>query len=443
MEKIGSIHFIIGHRLWQGTAGLVTAILVVLLLSAEEQGWYFTFVSLVSIYTIFEMGLALTVVQIVARLFLKTRWQNNGDFQGEGRVELTHLIQAGFRVYLFLALVFIFSTLFLGWKVFGSASSHVLIVDKWHLPWLTLILFTAVNMCLLFFLAILEGSGDIKKTYQIRLYMAMGGSFLCWLVLLANGFLWATIAVPFFSTAYGLVWFYRHKPSILKAALKYDSGAMQYWNKNVWSLQWRVGLYWVSIFLMSQVATPILFMTKGSIIAGQMGLSLTIAHMIGIIAQGWIVRGIPTMTQAATNGDWTILDNIFTNNLRYSILTFILGCFCVVIVYLFAEYQGLLERLLAWPEMIGLMIFVFVYHINNSLAAQMRSFHQEPLCGIFFIGAILIVLTSLTLVSNFSVAGIILAMVIVQLCFIFPLSWKVWHNCNRKWRNEFNKKLIA
>ena len=55
LKQLSAIHFMIGHRLWQGFAGLITALFVVRFLSADQQGWYFTFMSLAALYSIFEM----------------------------------------------------------------------------------------------------------------------------------------------------------------------------------------------------------------------------------------------------------------------------------------------------------------------------------------------------------------------------------------------------
>ncbi|MBU6362157.1 MAG: hypothetical protein KGS46_19270 [Chloroflexi bacterium] len=429
-----AIHWMMGHRLWQGLAGVITALLVVHFLSADEQGWYFTFVSLAALYSIFEMGLSLAVIQRVAKLCLGVRWGAHGEVAGENRGQVLALMQSGLRVYGILALVFIVCCWTVGWWMFYDAPPLSGVPLAWQLPWSALVLLTALSMITLFFWAILEGAGQLLTVYRLRLYLAVGGSVAGWIILSAGGFLWATLAIPCVSALGGLAWLYRQQKKLLISATAYHPGVLREWNQTVWPLQWRVGIYWISIFFMSQLATPILFFSQGALIAGQMGLSLTIAHMIGILAQAWIARGVPQMTQAATTLDWHRLDAIFYRNFRYSLLTFGAGIVSVVILYWAAVTWGYEARLLPWQAMVGLVLFVFFYHLHNAWAAQLRSFHKEPLAGIFLLGAALIVLGSVLVVERYSVAGIVLTMLLVQAVWIVPASWWVWRRCNQQLR---------
>ena len=434
LKQLSAIHFMIGHRLWQGFAGLITVLLVVRFLSADQQGWYYTFLSLAALYSIFEMGLSLAIVQIVAKLVLDIHWSQNGEILGENRTKLIAILQSGLRVYFVLAMMFSVCCLLVGWWMFTDTPGASTDSVSWQLPWLGLIALTALSMILLFFWAILEGTGQLLAVYRLRLYLAISGSVFCWIILSAGGFLWATLAIPMMSVVIGIGWMYRHQKKILKIAQLNEPTALRQWNQMVWPLQWRVGIYWISIFLMSQLATPILFLSQGAMIAGQMGLSLTFAHMIGVIAHAWIARCVPDMTQAVARHDWIRLDAIFFKNFGYSLITFSVGIVSVVIFYWVAMYSGYAERLLPWQYMGGLMVFVLFYHIHNAWAAQLRSFHKEPLGGIFLVGAALIVLGSVLFVDRFSVAGIVLTMVAVQACFIFPASWCIWRRCNQQWR---------
>jgi hypothetical protein len=434
LKPFGVIHFIIGYRLWQGLAGLITALLAVYFLSAEQQGWYFTFMSLAALYSIFEMGLSLVVVQVIAKLFLDIRWGVCGEIIGRNRVQLLAILQSGLRVYFVLAGLFIVCSLIVGWWMFRHASIGTAEAVRWKLPWLGLVILTASSMILLFFWAILEGAGKLLEVYRLRLYLAVAGSVLCWLILSMGGFLWATLAIPLIGTIFGIGWMSLYQKKILSMALSRDPTAMNYWNREVWPLQWRVGIYWISIFMMSQLVTPILFLSQGAIIAGQMGLSLTIAHMVGIIAQACIARCVPDMTQAVARHDWPRLDAIFRKNFRNSIIIFFASIVPVVILYWAAGDWGFSKRLLPWQEMVGLMVFVFSYHLHNAWAAQLRSFHKEPLGGTFLVGAGLILLGSVMIVDRFSAAGAVIIMVVVQAIFILPTSWWIWRRCNQQWR---------
>ena len=44
---------IVLQRLWQGLAGLVTVAVIAATLSQEQQGWYYTFLSVAALYSAF------------------------------------------------------------------------------------------------------------------------------------------------------------------------------------------------------------------------------------------------------------------------------------------------------------------------------------------------------------------------------------------------------
>lgn len=75
-KKNLSIIFI--QRSLQGLTGLITAVCLALFLSHEEQGWYYTFLSLASIFSLFEMGLSNILIKESARIFSELKWFPQG-----------------------------------------------------------------------------------------------------------------------------------------------------------------------------------------------------------------------------------------------------------------------------------------------------------------------------------------------------------------------------
>jgi hypothetical protein len=94
---LSSIHLIIGQRLWQGIGGFVTVIVIASALTPEQQGWYYTFGSLAALYSVFEMGLAVALVQISAHFFVDLQWDVRGQVIGS-KVNIKRRI-CGFRIF--------------------------------------------------------------------------------------------------------------------------------------------------------------------------------------------------------------------------------------------------------------------------------------------------------------------------------------------------------
>ncbi len=433
---LSSLHFIIGQRLWQGIAGLITVFFIATFLSAEQQGWYYTFVSLAALYSIFEMGLAVALVQISAHFFADLRWLKYGQIEGSRISEFTAFVSQAVRIYVGFSGIFFFSVVVLGWFIFSDKSALEMSQVDWLGPWFAIVLMTAVSMITLPFLAVLEGSGQMREVYGLRLLQGVCGAVACWLVLLLGGALWAAAMIPTFAAIISAIFLYIRYPYLVRLATKLVDAEKFHWRLEVWPLQWRVGLAWISVFLMSQLATPIIFVHQNAVIAGQIGLSLALAHMVGIVSQSWLARQVPAMSQAVAKKQWHVLDSIFKRDFALSILTFIIGSIGLVGAYAMIQQTSFADRLVPFSAFAQLLLFVFFYLINNALATQLRSFKKEPLVWVFLLGAVVIVLGSWQVASTYSASGVVLVMLMTQACLVLPISILIWRLCNRQLREQ-------
>ena len=204
-----------------------------------------------------------------------------------------------------------------------------------------------------------------------------------------------------------------------------------------WEWGWRIGLSWLSGYLLTQIYTPILFYYQGAELAGQMGLSLTIANMLGLLALSWITRRVPLMAQAVGRKDWGLLDTVFAKDFIVSTLAFLAGALVLCgLHYFFLEKTHYANRVLAFWPFVGLLGIVFINNITGALAAQLRSFRKEPLVWVSLIGALVSVPTAFVATTYYSVEGLVVAILAIQLLFILPVSIYLWRKCNTQWRLE-------
>lgn len=190
----------------------------------------------------------------------------------------------------------------------------------------------------------------------------------------------------------------------------------------------------MSVFLISQICTPFLFYYQTPKIAGQLGLSLTIVNMLGLLSQSWIVRRVPMMSNAVANKEWELLDKLFKKDLQYSLLVFIFGAFFILVGYQFISYTNYADRVLDFQLFLGLLVFTFFNYINISLSTQIRSFKKEPLVWVSLFGAFFIIINTWVTTKEFSVNEMIFGMVLIQILFIFPASFFTWKLHNKIYR---------
>lgn len=435
---------IVAQRLWQAGSGLVTMVLVAHFLTPVQQGWYYSFLSLAAFYTLFDLGLSVVLVQLAAHLFVAIRWRPGGRGQVESRLEgdaATHQFHAltgrSARLYVVLALAFLLLLLPGGWLFFSlHGNVSTLPAGQWLPAWALLIVATAAGILALPFLALVEGSGQIGEVYGVRLAQGVVGAFGCWAVLSTGGGLWAPAMTPAFGVLVAVAWLLLRRPKLIRAAHTY-SGHELNWRHEIWPLQWRIGLSWLSGYLLTQIYTPILFHSQGAVVAGQMGLSLTLANMLGLLAQSWIARRVPAMAQAANRRDWPLLDRLFKHDFTASALAFVAGALVLCGLRAVLAYTPYTIRVLPFWPFTGLLMVAFLININGTLAAQLRSFRREPLVWVAVGGAVLSVPGALWAAGHYSADGVVAVMLAVQLLFILPWSVILWRRRNREWRMTF------
>jgi len=427
---------ILSQRLWQAVAGLVTVIFVTRYLSADEQGWYYSFISLAALYSVFEMGLSSALVQSAGHVFTGLRWLPKGNLVGQRADLFKSFLGQAVRVYLRLAVAFALLILIIGFAYFSLKSQPIEDFGYWRGPWFGLVLSTAGAMMTLPLLAIVEGTGAIVEVYSVRLVQGVVGAASCWVMLATGASLWATAAVPAAATLVALIWVLSYRPQTMSMAVLTPGPITFNWQIEISHLQWRVSVSWVGTYVTSQLATPILFYFQDPVVAGQMGLSLTVANMLGLVAQASMTRVVPAMSFAVASQSWQELDSLFRRGLTGFTLVFALGVLGAVMAYGLMSSTIYTARLLPLEQLVELVVFVLCYQLNATLSAQLRAFRREPLAWVYALGAVLTLGGSLAMASTESSAGVVRVMLTVQLGFVFPLSLILWRYNLRHWRKD-------
>ena len=173
-HKIGmdkAIAYSSGARIAGGVLGLLTVVIISTFLTGVEQGFYFTFGSIIALQVFFELGLTGIIVQYVAHeashLTLNTNFQYEGEEIYISR--LASLIRFCAKWYLLLAIgTFIFllgvGTYF--FSHYGDSHENV----AWQIPWILVCLGTALKLLQSPFNSIFMGIGKVKEMSKIGFY---------------------------------------------------------------------------------------------------------------------------------------------------------------------------------------------------------------------------------------------------------------------------------
>lgn len=367
-------------RCWSSLAGLATLWFIVKNLSLPEQGFYYTFSSVLALQIIFELGMSYVVMQFASHEMIKLHWTADGTLDGDdfakGRVR--SLLLLVLKWYGVVALLILIIVLPAGW-IFFSNSDHGGNIS-WRFPWVFLTLMAALNIIILPILSMLEGCGRIAEVARMRMLQSIAGSVFAWITLMLGGGLLALPVLNMMSVIVALIWFWKVYRAFFTDMRRSKLKSVVSWKHEIWPFQWKIALSWLSGYLILQLFVPVLFSYQGAVQAGQMGMSLSIASAISSIAIAWINTKAPTFGNLIASKRYAELDILFARILKQSMLVVILGGLCAFTLKYALMYFGstFADRILPLFPFSLLMLVAIVNHIVFAEAIYLRSHKREP-----------------------------------------------------------------
>src|SRR5579864_6209811 len=116
-----AVGFTVLARFWSSAAGLVTVALIARFLSPAQQGYYYTFGSLVALQIVFELGFSFVILQLASHERAQLSISKNYEIAGDPIVHarLASVIQKSVRWYSVAAIVLAGSLLPAGFYFFS------------------------------------------------------------------------------------------------------------------------------------------------------------------------------------------------------------------------------------------------------------------------------------------------------------------------------------
>ena len=369
-------------RGWVSIAGGITVFLLPLWLSPIEQGYYFTFASVLTLQIFFELGLNQIVMQLVSHEVAHLTESSDGYLTGKkthlGRLSSLALMTK--RWYGVAALLFAAVGGVAGVVFFSQEGTQP--KSLWLGAWVVLVAATAVNLWLSPRLAVMEGCGKVGQVGRLRLIQSVLGYSILWMALWIGVGLWATVAVPVVSAVCTACWLKVHGNTLHWLARRaHDLRSNLRWCTDVWPLQWRIALSWVSGYLIFNLFTPVVFSLYGAAEAGRLGMALAVFSAISSIGMSWVTVKIPNLAMHIARGERYELNALFMNVFVRSTVVIALTSTCVVSVVWYLSLTGLtlMTRIASPGVVVALAVATLVNSMVYAMAIYMRAHREEPM----------------------------------------------------------------
>jgi hypothetical protein len=439
-QKLGldrAVAFTVLARAWTSASGLITVALIARFLSSPEQGYYYTFSSLIALQMVFELGFSQVVMQLASHERARLYIAEDGSLKGDenSRARLASILKISVRWYGVGATCFGLALVPSG-IYFFSSHQHVADAVAWRAPWIAAAGAAVFAFQLDPLYAFLEGCGFVSNVAHMRWIQAIVGSLLAWVSLFIHHGLFAPAMMIASQVLVGAVWL-STKRCLLLNLMRFETKRQHVsWRNEIWPFQWRIAISWISGYFVYQTFNPFLFAFRGAVEAGQMGMSLSFANSLMVIAMSWVSTKAAPFGSLIAQKDYTQLDALFLKALRQSTLVAILVISVVwsATTYLHCTHSRFAHKLLNPLPFALLLIAAVINHIFAAMATYLRAHKQEKL---FFLSLCIAIAV---LISNYCfartsgsfgmVAGYLVIMALLGLgcgTMMFAKYRKLWH----------------
>jgi len=414
----------------------VSAILIMTRFTPEMQGYYYTFGSVLALQIFVELGFSNIVTYFAGHEWARLSLDPLGRIVGEADAfsRLISLGRAAIRWYLLGGAIVAFGLSIAGY-VFFSKSPDIGIA--WAAPWFALCILSGINLITMPIWSILQGCGQISQVYSFRMIGTLLSTLATWGAIYFGAGLWvmsvATSVLLVWSAIF-LVWRYRR---FFYAFFSRPNGPCVSWWREIWQVQWRTALSYLSGYFISQVFTPVLFHFHGPEVAGQFGMTWSLVMGVASVAAMWSTPRGPQFAVMIARKEYEAIDQLLNRILKAALRVLLLGGIgvCMLVYGLNMLNPLFAKRLLPLLPTVLLLLGNAVANALHPTSVYLRAHKKEPYVAISIVSGVLIGLSSFVFGIKFAAVGVATAYLLVNI-IIFPWGLKIFYRCRREWHCE-------
>lgn len=378
--------FTLMYRIWAIFAGGVTIVLTPVFMTPMQQGYFYTFMSVIGLQIFFELGLNHVLIQMSSQAGANLR-KDASNSVGESeywKCRIASLVFIAKSWYSFMAILFFFVLAIGGYRFFNGSWSFS--ESQWLAVWPLLVFVVSINLALSPHLAICEGLGEVGQVSKLRLIQSIFGNALLWMLLVCGVGLWAILAVPISNILGTGLWVYKRKligslNLSRRNELDVKNARFGTYLKLIYPLQWRVAISWASAYFVYNFITPVVFAKQGAIEAGKIGLALSVFNSLSTLGMSWVSAKIPEFGAHIARNQRMQLNNLFAQVVprALGVTSFLSIIFLIVVSIGDIQNIGIIDRL---PKITVLLILSLATILNLfvfSMSAYMRAHREEPM----------------------------------------------------------------
>lgn len=382
------------NQIWRLFSGPLLLIMIPLYLTAEVQGYWYTFISLAALAVFADMGFSTILLQFSAHEFAYLKFNSDKTIFGTEKhlIRLGTLLRFAIKWSVGVGIIAFPIILFIGFFILNEKETEI----NWILPWIIYGVASSLVFINSMLLSFIEGCDSVGDVQKIRFYISFCTILSTVILLIYENELYALAISLFIGAVTGIIFIVKRYSKMLEQL--YNIGLKEFydWKTEILPLIGKYSISWISGYFIFYIFTPIAFAYKGIVESGQIGLTIAVFTAIFGISNIWMTIIIPKVNILVSKSDYETLDQIFKKHLFLSVVTYILGVVTLFTIVLFLkDYVPFDERLVSPFSLVIISIAWLFQIIISGLAIYMRAHKEEPLVIPSFLSGIYISLITL------------------------------------------------
>jgi O-antigen/teichoic acid export membrane protein len=276
-----------------------------------------------------------------------------------------------------------------------------------------------------------------------ELVAALASSARCWAVIGLHRGRYAAFAVNLGALSISWGYLLARRSELLKLAwrgwfgeeraIRKAPGGLSWWGE-IWPMQWRIAISSGASYFIFQLFNPILFQYHGSVVAGQMGMTLTAANALLGGSTTVFNAKIPELGKLVAVRDWKRLDSVFFDATKRALMLALIGAAIgTFAIWALQIYSTIGKRFI--PASLAALLFLTVSFqvMVLSLAAYLRAHKKEPLMKMSVVVSLLQAAVTWYCGKNFAALGVTAGFLIINAFVLFPYCFIIWRQCRKDW----------
>lgn len=362
----------------QIVGAVLTVSLINITMTSEEQGYYYTFNSLLAIQTLFDLGMTDLVIQFTSHenSFIKSK-ESSSDKIFYHTDRLASFFALTLRWFLVASLCLFIGLVIIGnWYFTQYGKNNVTVA--WATPWLLIAFGTSLMLLLSALLAFFEGLGYINEVYKVKMYQQILQVSALTFFLYKNLSLYSAGFSVLVSALIFIFWIFS-KRNIMYQLWKTKLVHKVNWKLEVIPYQRKLIVSWVFGYILYQTINPILFAVKGPDLAGKFGMTNSIITGVLQLPNLWIKTYISRFSELIAQSKFDIAYQKFFDRLKKSSSVFVTIAFVLILGFttLYLFWETFYSRLMPFPVIIVLILNNYCNYLNFSFSSFLRCFKEE------------------------------------------------------------------